>query len=461
MGMFDSLYIKKADHLVEVQTKQLESTLDRYYWGDMIKKEAGVSFLVEDYSYAENHEYNDWFIFVLLNGFYVDYAVVKQAEHIEYTKNKLNTLWSNPQLQNITLSFLMEKSYELGQEKTSLVNNIRGKVEDYLEYLDNPKKPKNDRSFHINHNQYQDKQVSMKDFLNDVKEVILSKQKKMYGSTESLEVQYDELFNRMSDVGRMQNIESKVLQYVYLNQDKFNFSLDEIILSHTLQPLILSLNVDLNKTIFFNMDDFKSLPTYFEYLFNYIKLPSELFHNFVKSHWSELSYEQKSSLFYNNLIEDYKDNLSFILNQYSEKEWVNLITHTEFWYNILEHNNRLELNSNQNLIDMTLDKIKNVNDFSHNKEMSFLGAFIESIKQITNTESINNLQSLSHHLIKIAKKHNVLYLHKNNDKEQNLWQKASESNETIELIHAYYEKKQLENNMQKVNKKSKNSVIKL
>jgi hypothetical protein len=461
MGMFDSFYVAKADHLIEIQTKELDCTLDRYYWGDLIKEEKGVTFLIEDYSYSENNQYNDWFIFVLLNGFYVDYAVVSHQDHVDYTKNKLYNLWSNAELQNITLSYLMEKNYQLGQDKSSLINNISQKIQDYLVYLDEPKKTKKECSFSINLNQYQDKQISMKDFLNDLNQTIQTKKEQMYGDNQIYEMGFDDLLNKMSDVGRMQPIESKVLQYVYLNKEKFDFSLDEIVLSHTFQPLVLSLDIEWDKTLFFHMNDFTNLPTYFEYLFNYIKLPSEILDNFIHSHWNQLSYDKKASLFSHNFIEDYQDSLELIFNKYNEKDWANIITTQDFWYAILENNGRLSIGSRTDLFDMVIQKINTIQNLCSENELTFLGAFIKSTHNVSNKESIDNLEKLTYEIIDLSLKNNQMYLHHDEKEEHNLWQKAQEYHNKIDIIHSYYEKIKIDNNMNHSVSNYKNKTLKL
>lgn len=431
MGMFDSLYVKKANTLIEVQTKQLEQSMERYYWGDQITKGKGISFLIEDFSYAERGNHNDWFIFVLLNGFYVDFAVVNQEKYIPYVQKQLTKLWSNLELQNFTLSSLLEKNYSFSQQKSYLINNLSQKITHYAHYLKEPTKNKSDKSL-FNFNLYQDKNVSVEEFLNELASSIEEKQKEIYGNNNIYALEYGDSFQSVNDVGQIQGVEQNIREFIYLNKEKFNFSSDEIVLSHMLQPLILSSDIDLNQKILFQIEYIESLPTYFDYVLGYIKLPSDILQAMIDKYWSNFTYEQKADILSSNLIDDYWVVQNQIINKYSAKELEQVAQLSSFWNKVI---------SQEKLVENFILRLSDIEFSLKNNYISILGAFIDGTIGVSQT---NNLNILAHKIINLMEQKNCLYLSLDADKENHIWQEAIVAHPQLEEIKSYYEAKRLE-----------------
>lgn len=436
MGMFDSFYVRKGNETIEVQTKQLESSMDRFYWGDKVKDEKGITFLVEDYSYSDKGDYSDWFIFVLLNGFYVDVAIVEDKSYIDYTQKTLKNVWSNLELQNYTLTSILDKNYFFNQQKGHLVNSLNRKINYYLNYLDEPTKEKEKGlRFSFNLNPYQDKNVSIKEFLTELKEEIDAKQKLLYNGGLSLSVENFEDDKKLDDVGYMQEVQSYVRHYVYLNQDKFNFKNEEIALSQLLQPLIISSNLDLKQTILFNVDNLNTLPTYFEYLLNYIKLPSELFTSIIHKYWEKFDSNDKASLIYSNFIEGYENELLDLLDKYGDFDLIHLSATVEFWQKGIDRTN---------FIQKLINKLNNISDSFEFEDNSTLGALIEALPELKLDVSYHDIEENCLSIINLLAHKNKLYLNTNSQKESELWEKAIEWNQQINSIKSLYEKTRLE-----------------
>ena len=117
MGMFDSYFIPWGDDEAEIQTKEFDSTLARWYLGDRVLIEpafsdaSGVCILLEDFSLNSQYRYVPAQRHVALlhfNGIFADYCCGLSFEEVQATQTRLEKIWLNPFWRSLGFAKLLD-----------------------------------------------------------------------------------------------------------------------------------------------------------------------------------------------------------------------------------------------------------------------------------------------------------------------------------------------------------------
>ncbi len=155
MGMYDTIFAKVNDNVLAMQTKKTECFLDNTYWLGRVNTDElskNVTSLVDNWYLSDS--FNDaleiHFVIIYVHGILVDYSVVKNKTEIEPAREKMLTLWKNPELQNIVISNALkieqikskatQFSFEELSKRFADYAYVEGNMPEIIKYFEESKK---------------------------------------------------------------------------------------------------------------------------------------------------------------------------------------------------------------------------------------------------------------------------------------------------------------------------------